>query len=61
LKASVLPAPVFYPGSIDRTSFAERNEKKGIEKQHQAFHQFGHKLIVKLLHGIGRQMIVGIA
>jgi DNA repair exonuclease SbcCD nuclease subunit len=29
LKASVLPAPVFYPGSIDRTSFAEKNEEKG--------------------------------
>jgi DNA repair exonuclease SbcCD nuclease subunit len=24
-----LHAPVFYPGSIDRTSFAEKNEKKG--------------------------------
>lgn len=24
-----LPAPVFYPGSIERTSFAERSEKKG--------------------------------
>jgi DNA repair exonuclease SbcCD nuclease subunit len=29
LKGRALPAPVFYPGSIDRTSFAERNEKKG--------------------------------
>jgi DNA repair exonuclease SbcCD nuclease subunit len=29
LKARVLPAPVFYPGSIDRTSFAEKHEKKG--------------------------------
>ena len=29
LKARALPVPVFYPGSIDRTSFAERNEKKG--------------------------------
>lgn len=24
-----LPAPVFYPGSIERTSFAEKDEKKG--------------------------------
>jgi exonuclease SbcD len=29
LKTRTLPAPVFYPGSIERTSFAERNEKKG--------------------------------
>ena len=29
LQANVLPAPVFYPGSIDRTSFAEKHEKKG--------------------------------
>lgn len=24
-----IPVPVFYPGSLERTSFAERNEKKG--------------------------------
>ena len=29
LKGRSLNAPVFYPGSIERTSFAERNEKKG--------------------------------
>jgi len=29
LKSRVLPAPVFYAGSIERTSFAEKNEKKG--------------------------------
>ncbi len=29
LKAKALQAPVFYAGSIERTSFAERNEKKG--------------------------------
>jgi DNA repair exonuclease SbcCD nuclease subunit len=29
LKGKPLAAPVFYPGSIERTSFAEKNEKKG--------------------------------
>ena len=29
LQAKALGVPVFYPGSIDRTSFAEKNEKKG--------------------------------
>ena len=29
LKGKALQAPVFYPGAIDRTSFAEKNEKKG--------------------------------
>ena len=29
LRGKPLAAKVFYPGSIDRTSFAERNEKKG--------------------------------
>ena len=29
LHARALNAPVFYPGSIERTSFAERDEKKG--------------------------------
>jgi DNA repair exonuclease SbcCD nuclease subunit len=29
LQAKPLPVPVFYPGSIDRTSFAEKNEDKG--------------------------------
>ena len=29
LNAKLLPAPVFYSGSIERTSFAERNEEKG--------------------------------
>ena len=29
LGGNALPAPVFYPGSIERTSFAEKNEKKG--------------------------------
>jgi DNA repair exonuclease SbcCD nuclease subunit len=29
LKGKALPTPVFYPGAIERTSFAERNEKKG--------------------------------
>jgi DNA repair exonuclease SbcCD nuclease subunit len=29
LKSKPLPAPVFYPGSIERTSLAEKNEKKG--------------------------------
>jgi DNA repair exonuclease SbcCD nuclease subunit len=29
LQAKGLHAPVFYAGSIERTSFAERNEKKG--------------------------------
>jgi len=29
LKGRSVPAPIFYPGSIERTSFAEKNEKKG--------------------------------
>lgn len=29
LSGRVLPAPVFYPGAIERTSFVERNENKG--------------------------------
>ena len=29
LKGRTLTAPVFYPGSIERTSFAEKNERKG--------------------------------
>ncbi|CAB1065334.1 hypothetical protein D1BOALGB6SA_10131 [Olavius sp. associated proteobacterium Delta 1] len=29
LHTKALPVPVFYPGSIERTSFAEKNEKKG--------------------------------
>ena len=29
LKGKALHAPIFYPGSIERTSFAEKNEKKG--------------------------------
>jgi DNA repair exonuclease SbcCD nuclease subunit len=29
LKGATLRTPVFYPGSIERTSFAEKNEKKG--------------------------------
>ena len=29
LEGKILKAPVFYPGAIDRTSFAEKNEKKG--------------------------------
>jgi exonuclease SbcD len=29
LKARSMNAPVFYPGATERTSFAERNEKKG--------------------------------
>lgn len=29
LRGKSLPAPIFYPGSIERTSFAEKNEKKG--------------------------------
>lgn len=29
LKGKPLQAPVFYPGSIERTSFAEKDEKKG--------------------------------
>jgi DNA repair exonuclease SbcCD nuclease subunit len=29
LRGRPLPAPVFYPGSIERTSFAEKNERKG--------------------------------
>ncbi len=29
LKGKALPTPVFYPGSIERTSFAEKNERKG--------------------------------
>jgi DNA repair protein SbcD/Mre11 len=29
LDGSLLPAPVFYPGSVERTSFAERLERKG--------------------------------
>jgi DNA repair exonuclease SbcCD nuclease subunit len=29
LRAKPLSAPVFYPGSIERTSFAEKDEKKG--------------------------------
>ena len=29
LKEKALPAPVFYPGAIERTSFAEKKEQKG--------------------------------
>lgn len=29
LRGNPLPAPVLYPGSIERTSFAEKDEKKG--------------------------------
>ena len=29
LQGKALPAPVFYPGAIDRTSFAEKKEEKG--------------------------------
>jgi DNA repair protein SbcD/Mre11 len=29
LEGRKLPAPVLYPGSVERTSFAERNERKG--------------------------------
>ena len=29
LRGKALRAPVFYPGAIERTSFAEKNEKKG--------------------------------
>ena len=29
LRGACLPTPVFYPGSIERTSFAEKNERKG--------------------------------
>ena len=29
LKGNPISTPVFYPGSIERTSFAEKNEKKG--------------------------------
>jgi exonuclease SbcD len=29
LSGTPLPAPVLYPGSIERTSFAEKNERKG--------------------------------
>ena len=29
LKGKALHAPIFYPGAIERTSFAEKNEKKG--------------------------------
>ena len=29
LRGKPMNAPVFYPGAIDRTSFAEKNEKKG--------------------------------
>jgi DNA repair exonuclease SbcCD nuclease subunit len=29
LKAKTLSTPIFYPGSIERTSFAEKNERKG--------------------------------
>jgi len=29
LRGRMLGAPVFYPGSIERTSFAEKNERKG--------------------------------
>ncbi|MBT8371226.1 MAG: hypothetical protein KJO34_09710, partial [Deltaproteobacteria bacterium] len=29
LNGKAIPAPIFYPGSIDRTSFAEKHEKKG--------------------------------
>jgi DNA repair exonuclease SbcCD nuclease subunit len=29
LKSQILPAPIYYAGSIDRTSFAEKAERKG--------------------------------
>jgi DNA repair exonuclease SbcCD nuclease subunit len=29
LQGKAFPAPVFYPGAVERTSFAEKNEKKG--------------------------------
>lgn len=33
----------------------------GVEEHHQTSHQFGHEIIIQLVHGIRWQMIVGVA
>jgi len=67
LKGRSLNAPVFYPGSIERISFAERNEKKGyliLEFENQrpaaaklqrwAFHELPARPMIQLdLHAAG--------
>jgi DNA repair exonuclease SbcCD nuclease subunit len=67
LKDRALQAPVFYPGSIERTSFAEKNEKKGYlilqfetagtsfgKLRDWTFHQLPARPMVQLdLHAVG--------
>lgn len=64
LAGKKLPAPVFYPGSTERTSFAEKNEQKGYlvlnlsavgEKRiHHQFHPLpGRPMIDLNVSGIG--------
>jgi DNA repair exonuclease SbcCD nuclease subunit len=67
LKGGTLRAPVFYPGSIERTSFAEKNERKGyliLEFETQsptagalkrwAFHELPARPMIQLdLHAVG--------
>jgi DNA repair exonuclease SbcCD nuclease subunit len=67
LKGKPLAAPVFYPGSIERTSFAEKDEKKGYlilafettetpfgKLKNWAFHELPARPMVQLeLHATG--------
>jgi DNA repair exonuclease SbcCD nuclease subunit len=67
LKGSTLSAPVFYPGSIERTSFAEKNESKGylilefetekpaaIALKRWTFHELPARPMIQLdLHAVG--------
>ncbi len=61
LSGKALQAPVFYPGAIERTSFAEKNEKKGyliltLEKdrlnsdrlRHWRFHELPTRPMIQL-------------
>jgi DNA repair protein SbcD/Mre11 len=61
LKAKSLNAPVFYPGSIERTSFAEKDEKKGylilefgtqgpaaVKLQRWAFHELPARPMIQM-------------
>ena len=67
LKGSTLSAPVFYPGSIERTSFAEKNESKGylilefetekpaaVALKRWTFHELPARPMIQLdLHAVG--------
>ena len=68
LKGRSLNTPVFYPGSIERTSFAERNEKKGYltlafetqgpsaaKLQRWTFHELPTRPMIQIqMHGAGK-------